>query len=136
MSEGPSPHQRLEAAAHLKAIVDAPGDFDPRHAEAVARLLAALPQTYVSVTWNRTDGEGERTEGGLGSHELRCGAWIVERHAGPVGFVFRHVAAESDASYRLHKKRGTWHLAQSHVRAFFGGRMTLSTWRASKKAAR
>jgi hypothetical protein len=26
MSEGPSPHQRLEAAAHLKAIVEAAGD--------------------------------------------------------------------------------------------------------------
>jgi hypothetical protein len=136
MSEGPSPHQRLEAAAHLKAIVEAPGDFDPSHADAVAQLLADLPQTYVSVTWTRTDCEGERTEGGIGNHELRCGAWIVSRDTGPTAFIFRHIAGEPGSSYRLSKKRGTWRLARSHVNTWFGGRMTFATWRAWKKEAR
>lgn len=137
MSEGPSPHQRLEAAAHLKAIVEAPGDFDPSHAEAVATLLMDLPQTYISVTWNRTDSEGEQTEGGIGNRELRCGAWIVFRDPGTAAFTFRHVAGEpGSSSYRLSKKRGTWRLARSHVHSWFGGRMTFATWRAWKKAAR
>ena len=139
MSEGPSPHQRLEAAAHLKAIVEAAGDFDARHADAVASLLAGLPQTYVSLTWSRTDEEGERTEGGLGNHELRCGAWIVEKTALETIFTFRHVAADTKqagASYRLSKKRGTWRLARSQIRSFFGGRMTWTYWRPWKSAAR
>lgn len=136
MSEGPSPHQRLEAAAHLKAIAESPGDFDPRHADAVASLLADLPPTFVSFTWSRTDDEGERTEGGIGNRELRCGAWIVERLPEPAAFAFRHVAAENGSSYRLSKRRGAWRLARSHVRSFFGGRITMSSWRAWKKGAK
>ena len=137
MSEGPSPHQRLEAAAHLKAIVEAPGGFDPRHADAVAALLAELPRSFGSVTWSRTDDDGERTEGGIGNRELRCGAWIVEKTALATVFTFRHVGADTSepgASYRLSKKRGTWRLGRSHVCAFFGGRVTWTSWRAWKKA--
>jgi hypothetical protein len=139
MSEGPSPHQRLEAAAHFKAIVESPGDFDPRQAEAVATLLAGLRPTFVSYAWQHTDDEGERTEGGMGNHELRCGAWIVEKTALETILTFRHVAADttqSESSYRLSKKRGTWRLARSHVRTFFDGRVTWTYWRAWKKAAK
>jgi hypothetical protein len=139
MSEGPSPHQRLEAAAHLKAIVESPGAFDPRHADAVATLLADLRPTFVSYTWQHTDDEGERTEGGIGNHELRCGAWVVEKTAVATTFTFRHVAADTSepgSSYRLGKKHGTWRLARSHVCVFFGGRMTWTHWRGWKKAAR
>lgn len=139
MSGGPSPHQRLEAAAHLKAIVESAGDFDPRRADAVASLLADLPRTFGSVTWTRTDGDGDRSGGGIGNRELRCGAWIVERLPGPAAFAFHHAGAdtkESGSSYRLSRKNGTWRLARNQVRSLFGGRLTWASWRAWKKAAR
>jgi hypothetical protein len=122
-------NRKLEAAARLKAIIESPGPFDPRNADAVAELLAPLPRSGPSFRWHR-EVDGERTEGALGSRETRCGAWLVERWGS--WFDVRHIASAEAADgmqYRLRKVRGRWRLDRSYVRSWRVFNSTISSVR-------
>ncbi len=116
--DSPTQNQKLEAAARLKAIIDGPASFDPRDADAVAELLRAMPRSRPSFRWQR-EVDGERTEGGIGVRETRCGMWVVERWGS--AFDIRHIASADDeegTQYRLRKIRGRWRLDRSYRRSW------------------
>ncbi len=119
MAHGPlTQNQKLEAAARLKAIIESGETFDPRDADAVAELLAAIPRSGPSFRWHK-EVDGERTEGAIGSRATRCGAWLVDRWG--TSFDIRHIASAEDADgaeYRLRKVRGRWRLDRSYVRSW------------------
>ncbi len=127
--DSPTQNQKLEAAARLKAIIESPGFFDRRDADAVAELLAAMPRSGPSFRWHK-EVDGERTEGAIGSRETRCGAWLVERWGS--SFDIRHIAsaeAADGAEYRLRKVRGRWRLDRSYVRSWRVFNSTISSVR-------
>ncbi len=98
MAHGPlTQNQKLEAAARLKAIIESGETFDPRDADAVAELLAAIPRSGPSFRWHK-EVDGERTEGAIGSRATRCGAWLVDRWGN--AFDIRHIASTEDQTER------------------------------------
>lgn len=138
---------RLRVASHIKAIGDAPNEFEAWRAEEIAELLAPMPvegsrfKFLASRTGSSSEGvaagvgnvdlpeEEKRHEWSTGDKSFRCGAYVVAKK-GDRDFEIRHVGdvepeMEAGELLRLCYEGGHWQAQLNAPRTFALGPLVL-----------